>query len=259
MSDTILESSVAADDYFEQSRRPLASLLFVLPLLAVYELGVAILGPQAILNGADVWLRQLLLAVGVGSSLALPALIVAILLAWHHTTAQAWRVRPSVLWGMAVECAALAVVLLAAVQLQRWTFEQLGLPLVRIGAAPDAAATLATADLSAALARFVSYLGAGVYEETLFRLMLLPLCAVLLRGAKLSPRAAVLAAAIVTSFLFSAAHHVGASGEPLDPFPLFKFTFRSAAGLLFSAVFLLRGFGIAVGAHALYDVLAGWW
>ncbi|MEX2189028.1 MAG: CPBP family intramembrane glutamic endopeptidase [Pirellulales bacterium] len=268
MSDTILESNAVADDYFQQSRRPLASLLFVLPLLAVYELGVAILGPQAIINGADVWLRQLLLAVGVGSSLALPALIVVILLAWHHTTAQPWRVRSSVLGGMAIECAVLAVVLLSCVQIQVWSFDKLELPLARVvggdvnvdvNANASGSAIVASSSLRTSFAHFVSYFGAGVYEETLFRLMLLPLCMAALRGAKFTPRTAVVIAVIVTSLLFSAAHHVGASGEPLDPFPLFRFTFRFAAGVLFCAVFLFRGFGIAVGAHAVYDVLAGWW
>jgi hypothetical protein len=259
MSNTILESGVVADDYFQQSRRPLASLLFVLPLLTVYELGVAILGPQAILNGADVWLRNLLEAVGVGSSLALPVLIVAILLAWHHTTAQPWRVRSSVLCGMAVECTALAVVLLAGVQVLQWTFHQLGLPLERSAADVSASVTAAMGALRQSFARFVSYFGAGVYEETLFRLMLLPLCTAALRAARFSPRAAIVIAAIVTSLLFSAAHHIGAFGEPLDPFPLFKITFRIAAGLLFCMVFLFRGFGVAVGAHAIYDVFAGWW
>lgn len=259
MSDTILESNVVADDYFQQSRRPLASLLFVLPLLAVYELGVALLGPQAILNGADVWLRQLLQAIGVGSSFALPALIVGILLAWHHLTAQPWRVRATVLGGMAVECVALAVVLLAVVQLLVWLFQKTGLPLNQLGGDARSATLLASNTLQHGFARFVSFLGAGVYEETLFRLMLLPLCVAGLRTAKLSPKASVIVAAIVTSVLFSAAHHVGAAGEPLDPFPLFRITFRVAAGMLFSAVFLLRGFGIAVGAHAIYDVFAGWW
>ena len=47
-------------DYWTQSRRPLAALAFVLPLLVLYEGGVVILGRQAVRNGADVWLRQFL-------------------------------------------------------------------------------------------------------------------------------------------------------------------------------------------------------
>ncbi len=52
--------------YWQQSRRPLVSLAFILPLLALYEGGVLLLGPSAIRNGADVWLRQLLDQLGLG-------------------------------------------------------------------------------------------------------------------------------------------------------------------------------------------------
>src|SRR5262245_22299143 len=58
------EDPVAVDafrgDYWQQSRRPLVSLAFVVPLLLIYEAGILWLGPQAMRNGADVWLRQLL-------------------------------------------------------------------------------------------------------------------------------------------------------------------------------------------------------
>ena len=47
-------------DYWHQSRRPLASLAFMTPLLVLYELGVLLLGSHAVRNGADVWLRQFL-------------------------------------------------------------------------------------------------------------------------------------------------------------------------------------------------------
>ena len=60
----------AGDGYLNESRRPLASLLFVLPVLALYELGVALLGPQAIRNGADVWIESLLDFVGLRQALA---------------------------------------------------------------------------------------------------------------------------------------------------------------------------------------------
>lgn len=249
MSDTILDSALdpglPADDYFRQSRRPLASLLFVLPLLLFYELGVALQGEQAILNGADVWLRQLLSWIGLGSSYALPAIIVGVLLAWHHTTGEPWRVRSGVLAGMAIECTALAVVLLAGVQLQRRLFEALHLPLNQIAGDPTTRSMLA---------KLFSYFGAGVYEETLFRLMLLPLSVMLLRAVGLSKNASVIGAVIATSLLFAAAHHIGTHGEAIEPF---RFTFRFAAGGMFCVLFLYRGFGIAVGAHAFYDILAG--
>jgi hypothetical protein len=44
---------------------------------------------------------------------------------------------------------------------------------------------------------------------------------------------------------------VGAYG---DVFTVQSFTFRMIAGLFFSALYVLRGFGVDAWTHALYDV-----
>jgi hypothetical protein len=59
-------------------------------------------------------------------------------------------------------------------------------------------------------------------------------------------------AAVLGATLFSAFHYIGPYG---DPFTLPSFVFRLIAGLLFSAMYLLRGFGITAWTHALYDVM----
>ena len=43
-------------------------------------------------------------------------------------------------------------------------------------------------------------------------------------------------------------------GDYADTFTLPSFTFRAIAGLVFSALYLVRGFGIVAWTHALYDV-----
>ena len=58
----------------------------------------------------------------------------------------------------------------------------------------------------------------------------------------------------LTSLLFSAAHNIGPAGEPLR---WFSFLFRFIAGVFFAILFVYRGYGIAVGTHALYDILIG--
>lgn len=104
--------------YWVESRRPLTALAFVTPLLVLYEAGVCFLGPQAVRNGADAWLRQLLAQLGFGQYYLLPVLAVSILLGWHYTTRQPWRLSRGVLASMVLESLLLAVCLRLILQLQ---------------------------------------------------------------------------------------------------------------------------------------------
>jgi hypothetical protein len=95
-------------------------------------------------------------------------------------------------------------------------------------------------------------LGAGMYEELLFRVLLVGTLA--WSGRHLlgwGPRGAGIMATVVGALVFSGFHYLGPYGDPID---LASFTFRALAGLVFSAMYLLRGFGIAAWTHALYDV-----
>jgi hypothetical protein len=63
--------------------------------------------------------------------------------------------------------------------------------------------------------------------------------------------AAGLFAVGVGALIFSAFHYIGPYGDRLT---LGSFAFRTVAGILFSSLYLLRGFGITAWTHALYDV-----
>ncbi|MFM8953986.1 MAG: CPBP family intramembrane glutamic endopeptidase [Planctomycetaceae bacterium] len=251
------DSPCAADpstplDYWAVSRTPLTSLVFSLPLVLAYEGGVLWLGRGTPRNGADVWLRQLLDACGFGAYFLLPALTVVGLLVWHHVEHDRWQFSPAVLMGMAGECVLWAMVLVGIARLQQQVWP---LGLQTVACWPLAAAPGPSADLvDGALARVVGYCGAGLYEEVLFRLLLLPAVAWLLGRLGSGPITAAVWAILITSGLFSLAHYVGPLG---DAFELYSFSFRMAAGVFFAVVFLLRGFGIAAGTHALYDLLVG--
>jgi membrane protease YdiL (CAAX protease family) len=234
-----------AEHYWSESRRPLASLLFIAPLLIVYEAGVLMLGPEAVRNGADVWLRQLLDWLGFGQYFLLPVLTVCILLGWHYMLRQPWRISNGVLTTMGVESLLLAFALRLLLQLQGMVMQGLTL------AGDDPATAL---DLSSKARSVVGFLGAGIYEELLFRLILLTAVAWAVRRLGARRRPSFVVAIIVTSLLFSAAHYIGPHGES---FGLFTFVFRFVAGLFFGLLFVFRGFGIAAGSHAGYDVLVG--
>jgi hypothetical protein len=95
-------------------------------------------------------------------------------------------------------------------------------------------------------------LGAGIYEELLFRVLMVGSLAWV--GRRLLGWSALVAGVVATlvgALLFSVFHYVGPYGDALE---LGSFTFRAVAGVLFSAMYLLRGLGITAWTHALYDV-----
>jgi len=231
-------------DYWAETRRPLNCLVFLAPLLCVYEAGVLWVGgsnAEIIRNGADFWMRGWLHQVGFSQPWLLPALVVAGLVVWHVAGHFPSRVSLDTLVGMFAESLLFAFVLVVLGQLQDFAFQQWG-----------GGVTMSTRAQAALLA--VTYIGAGIYEEVLFRLCLLPVCYGFFRLAKLEKGWAATLAIISTSLAFSLAHYVGATGEE---FRLFSFAFRTLAGLFFAALFVLRGFGVTVGCHAAYDLLVG--
>ncbi len=243
-------------DYWRTSRRPFICLAFVAPMLVAYEGGL-LLWPQAMRNGADVWLRALLEYAGFSQYLLLPLLTCGILLAWHHLRHDPWKVQGHVLYGMLVESMTLGFLLVVGAQLQRSLLNELA-------SLPAASSTTcAILEEGAFLVRAMAFLGAGIYEELLFRLILLSLLVAGLCQCGISRQASCLTAVALSSLVFAAAHyqldlHFGSwhlATSVGDTFQWPSFLFRCSAGVFFSLVFLYRGFGIAVGAHALYDIL----
>ena len=232
-------------DYWSDARLPLNSLIFLVPLLVAYEFGVLWLGgssPDSIRNGADHWMRAWLVEAGIRQSLVLPGLIVGILLTWHLCARHTWKCSFDTLAGMGAESVLFALLLVVFGQCQEFAFRRMNE--VSLLALPN----------EQSAARVVTFLGAGIYEELMFRLCLLPVLFGVFKLAQMPTRWAAALAIVASSLTFSLAHYVGPSAEP---FVTFTFTFRALAGLFFAGLFMLRGFGITVGCHAAYDVLVG--
>lgn len=222
------------------------SLAFVAPILVAYEAGVLMV-PEVMRNGADVWLRRVLDTLGFSGYFLLPVLTVSALLAWHHTTRQPWKLPGGVMYVMVIESALLALALVGVARLH-------GAWLAAIRSESAAAIPLSLGGAFHEIERVVAYLGAGLYEEVLFRLLLLPFAVFVIRLAGGSQRVQVVGAIVATSLLFALAHYIGRYGDALE---WATFVFRFSAGAFFAALFVWRGFGIAAGAHALYDIFVG--
>lgn len=235
--------------YFELTRSLTYSLLFAAPLLLLYEAGAAWLagtGTTDLRNGADVLLRSLLAAGGIRGTLSFTAslLAVAAVLIVLEQRRKRVPVRAAPLAGMFVESAAYALVFGTVVGYATQALLQ-GVGW-RLAADHGAVGALSLPEA------WVLSLGAGIYEELVFRVLLVGGLLAIFRGSGLGPRQAGLFAALLAALLFSAFHYVGPYG---DPWQVQSFVFRALAGLAFSVLFLVRGFGITAWTHALYDVV----
>jgi hypothetical protein len=231
--------------YFSATRHPWSCLLFLVPLIVVYEAGVVWLGgpqPELLRNGADTWLRWGLESFGLSQLYCAPALIVAIFMAWSLLRIGDRPDNALGVWvGMACESVACAIGLWALSKELGPVLEDFG---IRLNVGVDAKT----------LGRVITYVGAGIYEELLFRLALFFVLGIILRLFGVPRLFTVLLVGILSALIFAAAHHLGPYGEPGDGY---VFLFRTFAGLYFGLLYQLRGFGVAVGAHACYDVLVG--
>jgi len=224
--------------YFERTRQPLYSLVFLLPMLLIYELGILLAYPSFSPHRppevqAKVLLTWFMALLGV-TGFYLPGLaVVVILLGWHVLRREPWRVDRPVVLGMAVESVLLA------------------LPPLLFHAALTNRILLAGTDWAESLLLSIS---AGIYEELVFRLLLISVLVFLLTDVlKLKRSPAELVGVLLSSVIFAAHHYKGFGGA--DAFDLTTFWFRAVAGVYLAGVFVLRGFGIAAGCHMFYDLI----
>ena len=233
--------------YWRQSRAHRYSLLFALPLLVAYEVMAAILGhgeAQAIRNGADVLLKSLFLTLlGAQGPLVFGALLIGVSL-WllvRDMRAHGSRLSPRIFAGMMTESVVLALAF--GIVVSSVTSQVL---------APFAAMVQAPMERLDTATQLMVSLGAGLYEELLFRVILVGAISALgIRLLGWRPVTAGVVAVGLGALIFSAFHYIGPFGDPLEPG---SFTFRLVAGIFFSALFVTRGFGITAWTHALYDV-----
>jgi Type II CAAX prenyl endopeptidase Rce1-like len=234
--------------YWERTRGPMSALAIVVPLLALYEWGlVRLVGAGAVRSGADSWILHELSRLTPVPGWIVSALLVSGIVVWQAVDRNEWWCGPVTWIGMLVEGCILGIGLVGLSRLLDLGFIHLeGQQLLADGVAQSPATH------QGALA--VGFLGAGLFEEAIFRLAMIPAIYGFLRLLQAPAILATTTAVTASAILFALAHHLGdTNGE----FIWFVFVFRWAAGVYFAWTFILRGFGVVVVAHVTYDLLVG--
>ncbi|MEQ9460802.1 MAG: CPBP family intramembrane glutamic endopeptidase [Phycisphaeraceae bacterium] len=252
--------------YWEQTRWPLQSLYFLAPLLVLYELGALWLGPQPGERLPPIFAERLMFdffqVVGVPGTYLPGILAVVVLLLTHTLRKDPWKPNPR-LWGvMWIESILLAIPLLV---IMAAIFRQPINPPTEntvsfVTQIPGMLAAQPGSDALSAIGSWpqgvVFSIGAGLYEELLFRLIAIALIHMVLADLLALPEPAATLTSIALSALLFALYHFD-NPNPLawDPTQWARFSFYMIAGVYFAAVYVLRGFGIVAATHAVYDII----
>ncbi len=241
---------ILTGSYFDSVRQPLYALCFLLPFIILYEVGTLLVNTDQIAHvqshvAAFTWIMGVARLIGVGNEIVwlFPGFVVIIItLFLQLASTYPWRVRFSWLCWMGFEAMFLTI------------------PLFIIGIIMNGSKSFAASPgVNDYYARLVIGVGAGIYEELVFRLVLLGLLLMLFDDMlRLGHAVSIISATLISALLFSAHHYIGVdmSGRfiHLETLEAGSFLFRMAAGVYFAIIFHYRGYGVTAGTHAFYNV-----
>jgi membrane protease YdiL (CAAX protease family) len=222
--------------YWEATRTPVYCLVFLLPLVVAYELAAVSLRPEFDPQQrlvAQRLIRQLVAWLGTDRAWVPGAALLLTLVVWQLISRGSWQIRARVPLLMIVESLVLT------------------LPLLVLGRMLQQ--TSGGAVVPGLWARVVLVLGAGIYEELVFRFYLVSALKRLLGDVCRVPKRAVAPTAIIAAALVFAGFHFYPLGAETFAWPVFLML--TGAGAYLALVFVLRGLGIATGCHVAYNLI----
>ncbi len=228
--------------YFRRTNNLLYSYLFSIPLLLLYEILIIVSQPgeaAGVRISVDVWFKSLFMVTGYNPlHITLLIAFAAGLLILYHYRNRISSVKGRYFFYMLAESSLYAVITAFLISIF------LGSVLLMKTNAPDSGFSF--------LQMLALSLGAGLYEELFFRVILISLLFLLFKQFTNSKNSAYLISAIMAALLFSSVHYIGEFG---DVFTIESFLFRFLFGLALNTIYVLRGFGVAAWTHAIYDIL----
>ena len=225
-------------NYFEQSKSPFYSFLYILPLFIIYELGIYAISSDdlpIIRNGADVLLRNVLANVGITGIYGMAfVLFIGVVIACFINKGKfkslslnsnyfLIMIVESLIWAVLLSLVLSQSQLLLSKESSRLLFQQI-----------------------------VLSVGSGIFEEFLFRAILVSGLALLI-GIFIKKKYwyKMSIAVFIGAIIFSYFHFVGEFATE----PTFKlFMIRLLAGVLLGYIYVIRGFGIAAYTHSFYNL-----
>ena len=228
-----------SESYWTVTNTPLYSFIFTLPLLLVYEVGLFAISSNdlpLLRNGADVLMRQILEMFGIVGTYGFGGtFLVGFIIAFIRQKKQleASQINSEYLLTMLIESIGWALLLTVA--------------MIR---APEY--LMSTKD-QRLLQQVVLAVGAGIYEEFVFRVILITGFAYILglvfQWGEIGKN---FVSIILASALFSSFHFLGPFGDETS---IALFMIRLFAGIFLGALYIFRGFGIAAYTHTIYDLI----
>ena len=98
---------------------------------------------------------------------------------------------------------------------------------------------------------FYSCLGAGIWEEILFRYLLLSSLIKVFKKI-IDKYSSIILSIFISALLFSMFHYIGSLG---DVFNIYTFIVRFVGGIYLGIIYLYRGLGISMIYHIIYDFI----
>ncbi|MFL2510785.1 MAG: CPBP family intramembrane glutamic endopeptidase [Candidatus Neomarinimicrobiota bacterium] len=221
-------------DYFPKSKSLFYSLLITLPLFLMYEIGIFFMfqtGLSFVKNGGDVLIEEFIKMLGLNGYYAASSIFIAVLffiLISQRKNFKTFEIKYNYLFFMVIESLVYAYLLLLLLQ-NIYLFQGIDINW---------------------LSNFILSIGAGLYEELIFRFLLIFILTKSISFIfKTKEFYSLILSIVASSILFSIFHYIGE-----ESFTPISFTLRFLAGIYLSVIYVNRGFGIVALTHAFYDL-----
>ena len=225
--------------YLEYTRTPIYSLFFTLPFFLIYEVGIFLTSNENLSimrNGADALMRQILSTFGLVGLYWMGAIFFIAIILTFLVQRKYWY---------DIEIFGNYLIIMV--------FESLFWSLLLYFFMSNVYIFLMNPNGEVLIQQITLAIGAGIYEEFFFRVVLILLISSILAlvfnwNKKINNWLSM----IIAAGIFSAFHFIG---DYADFFSFKIFMVRFLAGIILGTLYFFRGFGITAWSHSIYDLI----